>query len=74
MRGLAILVGLVGLALIGLGVFYFITPANSLPVFIPGFDPTSTKIHFKHGVGSTFLGLAALAFAWFNSKGSPKQV
>jgi hypothetical protein len=34
---------------------------------MPGFDASMTKTHFKHGIGAVVLGLAAFAFAWFQS-------
>ncbi len=58
---------LIGVLFILLAVVYFILPAHSLPHFIPGYDPTLARHHFTHGVGSLFLGLGALAFAWFSS-------
>lgn len=64
-----------GVALIGLGIYYFMTPAGSLAPFIPGFEAGVTKVHFKHGLGSTILGLGLFAFAWFNSaKPTPSEV
>jgi len=56
-----------GVFLIGLAVVYFITPANHLPSFIPGFDTTITRHHFTHGIASLFLGLGAFVFVWFTS-------
>lgn len=67
MKGTAILAWVLGIVFLGLALIYFITPANSLPSFLPGYDPTLTKVHFKHGVGSLLLALAIFAFAWFNS-------
>ncbi len=67
MKAVVILAGIVGIVFLILSVIYFITPANSLPSFLPGFDPSMTKVHFKHGVGSLFLALAIFAFVWFQS-------
>jgi hypothetical protein len=65
----------VGILLIVVSGIYFTTPAKSLPVFFPGFDPTLTKTHFKHGVGTLLLGLGAFVFGWFKSgkKSSEKE-
>ena len=38
---------------------------QTLPPFLPGFVPESTKPHFNHGLGALIIGLAALAFAWW---------
>jgi amino acid permease len=58
---------LVGIVLIGVAIVYWVTPAQSLPTFMPGFEAGSAHIHFKHGVGSFILALAAFAYAWFKS-------
>jgi cytochrome c biogenesis protein CcdA len=73
-RGLAMLAGILGVLLLILAVIYFITPASSLPSFLPGYDPTLAKAHLKHGVGALLLAGAVFAFVWFQSgKKSPKQ-
>jgi hypothetical protein len=46
-------------------------PAGSLPTYAPGFEPGSTHIHFKHGLGTLILALALFALAWFKS--GPKK-
>lgn len=62
---------ILGIAFIGLGIFYWMTPAGSLPTYFPGFELGSAHIHFKHGLASLILGLGLFAFAWFKS--APKQ-
>lgn len=64
-----------GVLFLAVSLIYFIEPAKSLPNFLPGYDPTITKTHFKHGIGALFLGLGAFAFAWFKSgkKSSKKE-
>jgi hypothetical protein len=54
-----------------LAVVYWVEPAGSLPSFVPGFEPGSTQVHFKHGLGALILGLALFAFTWFSS--GPKR-
>ena len=56
-----------GLLLIALAVLYFVDSANALPGFIPGHEAGSGHHHVKHGIAAFLLGLAALAFAWFQS-------
>jgi hypothetical protein len=75
MKTLAWIVGVVGIILIGISIFYFITPAHSLPHFFPGYDATLAKAHYKHGIGALLLGFACLAFTWFNTgkKSSKKE-
>lgn len=67
MKPLVILAGIVGIIFLILAAVYFSTPANSLPSFLPGFDASLTKIHYKHGIGLLLLALASFAFAWFKS-------
>lgn len=73
-KPLVILAVVAGIVFIGLAVLYFATAANSLPHFLPGYDPELTKHHYKHGIGSLLLGLALFAYAWFASaEKSPEQ-
>jgi hypothetical protein len=57
----------VGLALIVVAVIYWVEPAKSLPGFFPGHQSGSTHHHVKHGIAAFLVGLAVLAFAWFQS-------
>ena len=69
---LAILAVLAGLALIAVAVVYWAEPAHALPSFFPGHKAGSQHHHVKHGIAAFLLGLACLAFAWFQS-GSAKR-
>ena len=60
-----------GLVLIALAVVYWALPAKSLPSWIPGHEAGSGHHHVKHGIASFLVGLAALAFAWFQT--GPKR-
>jgi hypothetical protein len=66
-RLLAAAAAVVGLILIVIAVVYFVEPAKSLPSFFPGHESGSTHHHVKHGIAALALGLAALAFAWFQT-------
>ena len=66
-RLLVILAGLVGIALIVIAIVYWAEPAKSLPSFFPGHEAGSSHHHVKHGIASLLVGLALLAFAWFQS-------
>ena len=72
---LVLIAVVVGVLFLVVSVIYFIEPAKSLPNFFPGYDLTITKTHFKHGIGSLFLGFGAFIFAWFKSgkKSSKKE-
>jgi uncharacterized membrane protein len=63
----------VGLVLIAVAIVYWVEPANSLPSFFPGNDAHSTTHHTKHGIAAFLLGLAVLAFAWFQSGGDKRK-
>ncbi|MGI8419512.1 MAG: hypothetical protein ACR2LN_02600 [Candidatus Levyibacteriota bacterium] len=66
-KGVVWLVGIIGLLLVIVAIVYFMTPASSLPSFFPGHQAGLSTHHYKHGIGSLFLGLACFAFAWFQS-------
>jgi UDP-N-acetylmuramyl pentapeptide phosphotransferase/UDP-N-acetylglucosamine-1-phosphate transferase len=56
-----------GVVLIVIAVIYWVEPAGSLPSFFPGHEAGSSHHHVKHGIAAFFVGLACLAFAWFNT-------
>jgi uncharacterized membrane protein HdeD (DUF308 family) len=70
---------ILGIALIAVGIVYFVEPAPALPSFFPGHQtpPPDTGVtgpthhHTKHGIAAILLGLACFAFAWFNT--GPKK-
>ena len=62
--GLAVVLGI---ALIVVGVVYWVEPAKSLPSFFPGQEAGSNHHHVKHGIAAFLLGVALLIFAWFQT-------
>ncbi len=64
-KPVTLFVGLVGVLLVILAIVYWVTPAGSLPAFLPGYLAGSSTIHVKHGIGALLLGLAAFAYVWF---------
>lgn len=66
-KTIAILATILGVVLVALAIYYFLTPADHLMPFIPGYSATDTSPHIKHGIASLFLGLGSFAFAWFMS-------
>jgi 1,4-dihydroxy-2-naphthoate octaprenyltransferase len=60
-----------GVVLIVIAVVYWVEPAGSLPSFFPGHEAGSSHHHAKHGIAAFLVGLACLAFAWFNT--GPKK-
>ncbi len=66
-KTLIVLAVILGLGCIALAIFYWMTPADMLPVFLPGHDVAMTSPHIKHGIASLVVGLAFLIYAWFAS-------
>ena len=60
---------LVGLFFFALAALYWLTPANHLPAFVPGYDAESDKPHLTHAVGMLIIGVTAFLLAWFRSWG-----
>ncbi len=58
---------LIGTLFIALAFMYWLTPAGSLPSYVPGYLSGSLTPHYKHGIAAFLLGLAAYAYAWFAS-------
>ena len=61
--GLAVL----GVAFLALAVYYWLTPAGSLPHFIPGYEAGGTQGHLKHGLAAFVLAVGCGILAWFLS-------
>jgi hypothetical protein len=68
-----ILLAVVGILFLGMAIYYWVTPANQLLGFVPGFDPASSAIHFKHGLGMAILAVGAWVLAWFQSASKAKD-
>jgi hypothetical protein len=66
---LAFVALVLGIVLIAIAVVYWVEPASSLPSFFPGHEAGSSHHHVKHGIAAFLVGLACLAFAWFQSGG-----
>src|SRR5262249_1866563 len=57
---------LAGLFVLG-GIYYLVTPAHSLPSFVPGHEAHVTRHHVKHGLALFGLAVIALIGAWFTT-------
>ena len=60
-----LIAGLLGVLFLVLAVVYWLTPAGTLPSFLPGFEPGGDHVHLKHALGSLVAALILFAFAWF---------
>ncbi len=66
-RQLIIPAVVLGLLLIVIAIVYWVSTASGLPSFFPGHQAGSGAHHVKHGIAAFLLGLASLAFAWFQT-------
>jgi hypothetical protein len=63
-RPLPLLAGLLGVAFLVIAALYWLTPAESLPSFLPGFKPGNTAVHVKHALGSLVIAIVLFGVAW----------
>ena len=66
-KALMVLLIIVGVALLALGVYYWMTPAGSLPGFFPGHLAGSAHKHMKHGLAAGIAGIVCFLGAWMLS-------
>ncbi len=71
-KTLSIIAVILGIGCLVAAYLYLTTPANILPSYFPGFDPTLMGIHTKHGIAALVVGLALFVFAWFYSADKKK--
>ena len=64
---------LIGILLLVAAVIYFITPAGSLPGFLPGHESGVTTPHTKHGILALALAICAFVAARFFYGAAPDQ-
>ncbi len=46
-------------------IVYFAMPADSLPSFMPGYDPNLHTIHLKHGIAAAAAAIVFFLIGWF---------
>jgi drug/metabolite transporter (DMT)-like permease len=67
-RLLALAATLLGILLMVIGVIYLVKTEHQIPSFFPGHvSHPASHHHVKHGIAAILLGLACLAFAWFQT-------
>ena len=64
-KPLPLIAGILGILFLALAVLYALTPAGSLPAFIPGFEAGSDHVHMTHALVSLIVALVLFALAWF---------
>jgi len=62
-----VLLVVIGVALIALGIYYWVTPAGSLPGFFPGHLAGSAHKHVKHGLVALIVGVVCFLGVWMLS-------
>jgi hypothetical protein len=67
-RTLMIVFALLALIFLAGAIYYWVTPAGSLPHNLPGYIAGSKKVHLKHGLASLILAIGFGILAWFSSK------
>ena len=60
-----------GLIFLALAIYYWVTPAGSLPHGFPGYEAGSAHKHLKHGLAALILAVGAGVWAWFSSGKKP---
>ncbi len=63
---------LIGVLLLAIAVVYFITPAQSLPGFLPGHEAGAATPHTKHGILALALAICAFVAARFAYGAAPE--
>ena len=66
-RLLMVLLIIAGVALVALGIYYWVTPAGSLPSFFPGHLAGSAHKHVKHGLAALIVAIVCFLGAWMLS-------
>jgi hypothetical protein len=57
---------ILALAFFALAIYYWVTPAGSLPHYMPGYQTGSSQVHLKHGLVALILGIGSVILAWFS--------
>jgi hypothetical protein len=74
MKKLAVVVLVIlGIAFLGAAAYYWMTPADSLPRFVPGYEAGVTAKHFKHGLAALILAVGCGVLAWFLTGGKDES-
>ena len=69
---LAVILGIIALLFIVVAIIYMVTPASSLPSFVPGHIAGSTGHRPLRAAGSIIIGIVFAVGAWFALAYKPK--
>ncbi len=70
-KALSAVLVIAGAGFILLATVYCMTPAHSLPSYLPGYDPGLDKVHYKHALGALILGVASFFYPWLPARRKP---
>jgi hypothetical protein len=56
---------LLAVILIALAAVYLWVPAESLPTFLPGYEPGMARVRMKHGIAAGAAGVVLFLVGWF---------
>jgi uncharacterized membrane protein YdjX (TVP38/TMEM64 family) len=65
-KPLTVVSTILAIVFLALAIYYWVTPAGSLPHSFPGYQAGSTHVHLKHGLASLILAVAFGVLAWFS--------
>ena len=63
----SIVLELLAVACVILAVYYFVTPADKLLHFMPGYEVGVQQAHIKHGLAALVLAAAIGSLLWFST-------
>ena len=59
--------GLLAAAFVALAIYYFVTPADALLHFLPGYEAGVTSHHTKHALAALVLAVGCGLLIWFST-------
>jgi hypothetical protein len=63
-----VVIYVVGAVLIAVATYYFLTPADQLPPWMPGFEAGMARVRLKHGIAAAVLGAIVFAVGYFTGR------
>jgi len=67
MKVRVVALGLLAAIFVALAVYYFVTPADSLMHFLPGYEAGVTDHHTKHALAALVLAAGCGLLIWFST-------
>lgn len=67
-RTLAVVLAVIGIIAIIVGIIYFVSPAHSVPSFLPGHIAGKSYHHVKRAIAGVVVGVVLVVAAWWTGK------